>query len=197
MSYCKFLFALWPCIALGSTPLLGDEPKATNALSAAELQSARTLAEQSLGINPGSPERIYLIKIELLPQSQAESVHRQVLVTHYRYHDDQTILTMVDLNRHSVVKVEKFAHFPTALASAEINKALDLARHDERLRPLLETSQPRIEVQAMPVQMTQPTDALFGHRLVQLQLSKGDRYLRTPRVLVDLSADVVHLNSAE
>jgi hypothetical protein len=167
-------------------------------LSDQEIGQARRLAERHLAIDasPLSPrEQVFFIKVELLPDSQAETSQRLVMVTHYRYRDDETVHSMIDLGQHQVLKVETHQHFPTGLAAEESQRAEELARRDERLQPLLETATPAIRLLPRPLQFSQPDEAFFGHRMVQLLLLQGDVYLPSPHVLVDLTTETIHLTT--
>lgn len=167
-------------------------------LAEEEIRQARQMAEEHWHVDPRplSPlDRVQFIKAELLPASQAETSQRHVMVIHYRYRGDETIHTMIDLARHQVLKVEKFHHFPTGLAGAEIQRAEELARGDERLKPLLHAARPPIRFQARPIQFSQPGDPYIGHRLVQLLPYQGNESLSSPRVLVDLHTETVHLET--
>lgn len=188
------LWLLLPLVA-GCARTQGDEDNAMPfVLAADEIAQARRLAEVHIpgDTGPNSPlERVYFIKAELLPDSQAESAQRQVMVTHYRYRDDETIHTMVDLVQHQVLKVEKFHHFPTALSVEERQRAEELARRDPRLQDMLK-SQPTVRLQLRPLQVADPAEPYFGHRLVHLLLTRANEQLGT-YVLVDLHTETVHL----
>ena len=83
-----------------------------------EIGLARALAEHDLTTHslPSGPRNVF-IKVDLLPDSQAESARRLVMVHHYRYPTDETIFTMIDLQTHEVLNRETYAHYPTALAA--------------------------------------------------------------------------------
>src|SRR5437868_12982838 len=72
-----------------------------------EITLARDLAERDLpiftSVLPSGPKR-YFIKADLLPDSQAVSDQRLVMVHHYAYDGDRTIFTMVDLNRREFLE---------------------------------------------------------------------------------------------
>lgn len=165
-------------------------------LTGAEIRLARELAERDLHVplDPVTPsERIVFVKIDLLPDSQAVTSQRQVMVHHYRYRDDATVLTAVDLNRLEVLGTETILHFPTALAASEVARAERLARADERLRPIFEMPGRTLHVEGRPIQFASPQEALFGRRVVHLLLRDGNDYLNGPRILVDLSMETVHI----
>jgi hypothetical protein len=161
-------------------------------LSGAEIHLARALAEKGWHVpsNPQLPsERVVFIKIDPLPDAQAETMQRQVVVTHYRYQGDTTILTTVDVHQLEVLKVDVVPHHPTALADEELKRAERLARADLRLKHLFQARPIRVE--GRPLQANGAQDPLFGHRVVHLLLQERGSYLSEPRVLVDLSNETV------
>lgn len=164
--------------------VLGDE----------EIRLARELAEADLDVptTPHGPlERVYFVKADLMPDGQVDGSQRLVMVHHYRYRGDETIFTLVDLHRAEVVRREVQAHYPTALAAAEVLHAEKLARQDVRLKALFESG---VAADARPLQFSNPNDPFFGHRVVHVMLRRQGDCLTTPRVLIDLTTDTVHLD---
>jgi len=162
-------------------------------LIAEEIRLARDLAEERLDIipDPRYPrERICFIKIDLLPDSQAHTDQRLVMVHHYRYRDDVTILTMVDLHSGQIVAVESKSRYPTALCEEERLRAEHLAGADPRVIAALPKD---VAFEARPIHLNDANDQRFHHRLVQLMPTAGHRNLPGPRVLVDLTTETVYL----
>lgn len=172
-----------------------NRPASTILLTAEDVRLARELAERDLDIvsHPATPaEQTYYIKVDFLPASQAESDQRLVVVHHYRYREDETILTIVDLNRHEVIRRERAYHFPTALNSAEICRAKELVQSDGQLQSLI--SSRSLQVDCRPTQV-RTDDPRFGHRLVMVMLREDGDYLESPLVLVDLHTENVQITN--
>jgi hypothetical protein len=193
-----FFFASAALLPLGCGQASGDQTETLPVhcpfvLTPEEVGLARQLAEADLIVDslPSGPKTVF-IKVELLPDSQADSQQRLVMVQHYRYQSDETIFTMIDLNTHDTLKREIAPHYPTALAASEVERAIQLARADGGLRPLLDIAPTRLE--ARPIQYADH-EPLFGHRVVHLLLRRDGDYLVNPRVLVDLSTETVHLET--
>jgi hypothetical protein len=191
----RSLALLLLCGACGCGRVQGEPEAALPAfvLTAAEVQLARDLAESQIHppAHPMSPqERVYFIKVDLLPDTQAGSANRRVMVHHYRYQGDETIFTLVDLHSAEVLKVETALHYPTALADEEKERAAALARHDERVRPFVQGG---AEFEFRPIQLTAKDEPMAGHRVVHVLLRGPDGYFSRPRVLVDLTTETVHL----
>ncbi len=163
-------------------------------LSQAEVGLARELAEKDwLAAEHPSSFKTLFIKVDLLPDTQAESNQRLVMVHHYRYPNDQTVLTMIDLHARQVLKREILEHFPTALAPVEIEQAARLARADARLKPLLELMPTHFDFR--PIEYAVPGEPLFGHRVVHVLMRQDAGYVVSPQVFVDLTTQVVHLET--
>ncbi len=189
--------ALGACGAFGWGLADGDTPAVTTypfMLTPDEIGLARDLAERDLlDISlPSGPKTVF-IKVDLLPDSQADSTQRLVMVHHYRYWNDQTIFTMVDLRAQEVLKQEVVAHYPSALAPEEVQRALRLAHADDRLRHFFEVIPTEFDVR--PIQFAAVHENFFGHRVVHVLMRQEGNYLVNPRVLVDLTTEIVHVET--
>ena len=194
--YMLVLLALAP-VACGSTQ--GNEQghaRPPYELSPEEIRLARAIAERDMHLpeHIHSPlERIVFTKIDLLPDYRAGTSMRQVIVQHYRYRNDDVVLTTVDLNRLEVLSMETIPHFPTALAPEEMQRAERLARADVRLKSVFGMPGRTLALEGRPIQSANSQEPLFGHRVVHLLLRQGNDYLSRPRVLVDLTTETVLL----
>ena len=204
-----FTWALVPVILAGCSPAMGDEELASPALGLAydEIQAARKLAEKQIPADSSSDSKPVHIKTELLPQSQADSGKRQVLVVHYQYHGDLTYLTVLDLMTREVVKTDEHFHFPTALAPEEVQRAEALARRNLRAMAHLEaarhgglaietnsTDDRIVRMEAVPFQTIDASDPLFHHRVVEFQLVRDGFRLRMAPIRVDLTNETIHIS---
>ncbi|HEX3313813.1 MAG TPA: hypothetical protein VHR72_02925 [Gemmataceae bacterium] len=161
-------------------------------LSPAEIQTARDLAEvhgpmaHLLRPEGTGTDRVVFVKIELLPEMRPGD--RQAMLQHYRYVDDSTIFTHVDLVTATVVDTQIEPHYPTGLADEEIARARQLVHDDPPARAVTEglTLLPR------PRQVT-ATDPMRHHRVVEFLLRRGQESVISPTVLVDLSESRVDI----
>src|SRR5262249_49103349 len=138
-----------------------------------------------------SGPRTIFIKVDLLPANQEGIAERLVMVHHYQYHTDVTVFTMIDLTDRQVLSREFHEHYPTALAPTEAERAMHLARADDRLQAVLGAAPTHLEVR--PLQYVDPREPLFGRRVAHVLLRQDGDYLASPRVLVDLTTETVHL----
>ncbi|MCI0379865.1 MAG: hypothetical protein L0215_19970 [Gemmataceae bacterium] len=194
-------FVRKPMLALALAALLTsgcnsadrDDKQPNFVLSANEVRLAKTLAEHELGIEPHAQsraDRVVFVKVDLLPAAETE---RLVMVHHYRYQGDETIFTMVNLKAAEILSQEIEAHYPTALAPGEMERALTLARADGRIQPVLQIG--NIVMEARPIQFSKAGDPLFGHRVAHVLLQRDGDYLATPVIYVDLTSETVNLKN--
>ena len=175
-------------------------PRIWGQLSDEEARLARNLAEEELfkPENPFSPgEKIYYTKTELLPDSQAETDNRVVVVTHYRYQGNQAILTYVDLNARKVTEVAREVNLPTPLAHEEFELAVKLARQHERVAKLYEQFGKDLHVEGKIGWPATIADPNMPHRNVYLLFRVGADYLNGPRVIVDLVNETVRIEEVK
>jgi hypothetical protein len=160
-------------------------------LAPAEIQTARDLAEvhgpmaHLLRPEGTGTNRAVFVKVELLPAMHPGD--RQALVQHYRYVDDSTVFTHVDLASATIVDTEIEPHYPTGLADEEIVRARKLVRDDPPARAVTEglTLLPR------PRPVTAAGDPMRHHRVVEFLLQRGQESIISPTILVDLTDDRV------
>jgi hypothetical protein len=173
----------------------GDQQaaEAVSGLSETEIRLARHVAEQRLSPPANPLDRIYYIKVDLLPVAFADSPERRVNVIHYRYYGDETVITTVDLHNLDVLRVVTHRHMPTALAAEEVARAERLARADERTQGLFSG---KVTIEARPVHAASADDPFFGRRVIHLLLRDGAHYRTEPHILVDLNHDVVLIDES-
>jgi hypothetical protein len=167
-------------------------------LTAEEIRAARELAERDL-VRPEDRDslggKVVFTKVELLPDSRAQTAQRLVTVTHYRYRGNEAVLTTVDLNTRQVVHVAADPNQPTPLAQEEFARALELAKADGRLAAFWAQRTADTAVEAK-VSHYPAGDPLHGRRTVVLLVREGRNYLTNPQVTVDLTSETVHVETA-
>lgn len=168
-----------------------NEPSPVQAslFAPAEIEVAQQVAERELarlGLRTATP--MFLVEMELLqPKDEGgeRSARRVARVVHYRY-DNLAIIIFVDLASRQVEKVEQIANLPVPLAPEELAVAKELSLADPEVRRLLGNQASRATVEALVAHITQRTDRLFGHRVVELLFRVDQGYLAR-QVLVDLT----------
>jgi hypothetical protein len=109
------------------------------------------------------------------------------VVTSYRYFDDITVFSTIDLGTGRVVKVEAAQHLRTPLSDAELDLASELAREkSDDVKRLYERFGKQISVHPQFSQFTVKDDPTI-QRVVHLTYRVGNRDLSYPRPQVNLT----------
>src|SRR5262249_10943530 len=121
----------------------------------------------------------------------------RAVVTTYRYFDDLTVFSTIDLTTNSVVEVQAAQHIPTPLSDGEYEEAIDLAKdRSEEVKRLYERFGDQITVYPQFSQFAVKDDPR-RHRVVHLNYRVGKRDLSYPRPQVDLTTREVVVPAPE
>jgi hypothetical protein len=120
----------------------------------------------------------------------------RAVVTSYRYFDDITVFSTVDLKTNRVVKVEAAQHLRTPLSQSEFELAQEMAREkNAEVKQLYERFGDQVSVYPQFSQFTVKDDPRI-HRVVHLTYRVGKRDLSYPRPQVDLTSREVETPAA-
>ncbi len=121
----------------------------------------------------------------------------RAVVTSYRYFDDITFFSIIDLGTGRVVDVQAVQHLHTALSDDEFEdaQAIALAKSDE-VKRLYERFGEEIRVDPQFSQFNLKDDPRV-HRVVHLTYRVGKRELSYPRPQVDLTTRAVEIPAPE
>src|SRR5262249_7822265 len=161
--------------------------------------------------------REYVVNVELLntkendlPKEKAKDIPRarleddgpkvanpRAVVTSYRYFDDLTVFSTVDLTTGKVVEVQAAQHIPQPLSDGEYEEAIDLGRErSEEVQRLYQQFGDQLTVYPQFSQFTVKGDPR-RHRVVHLNYRVGKRDLSYPRPQVDLTTREVNVPAPE
>jgi hypothetical protein len=169
----------------------------------------RELRKQTQGaLAPDADMREYVVGVELVvdkkrsqkehgetantrPAEKEAATDRpagpRALVTSYRYFDDITVFSTVDLATGKVVDVQAAQHMRTPLSGGEFDEAKNLAREQsDSVKQLYESYGDHVKVYPQFSQYTLKDDPRV-HRVVHLTYRVGSRDLSYPRPQVDLT----------
>jgi len=171
-------------------------------------------------LSPDADRREYIVGVELVvdkesaqrkpaetpktkpADTEAEGVRPdgqgpRALVTSYRYFDDITVFSTVDLATGKVVDVQAAQHMRTPLSEAEFAEAQELVRErSDVVRQLYERYGDSVSVYPQFSQYTKNDDPRV-HRVVHLTYRVGKRDLSYPRPQVDLTTRQVETPAPE
>jgi hypothetical protein len=184
-----------------------EPPKPRLGLTAAQSRQAVRIAADSLeelrqkvpaAREPGADRREYIVSVVRLDEkgkpakeegkpAKEDDASPKAVVTTYRYFDDTTIYSTVDLATGRTIGVSTAEHMQTPLSDGEFEAAKALAREQsEEVKALYEKFGKRIEVYAQFSQYT-PKDEERVHRVVLILFRVDKRDLSAPRPMVDLT----------
>jgi hypothetical protein len=153
--------------------------------SAAKDSSPRADAEPG----PGKPQQ--------KEQEQEKVVSTLAVVTSYRYFDDITVFSTVDLATGRIVKVEAAQHLRTPLSEAEFDAAKELAlSKSDEVKQLYDRFGDQLSVYPQFSQYSVKDDPRV-HRVVHLTYRVGKRDLSYPRPQVDLTTRQLEMPAPE
>jgi hypothetical protein len=172
---------------------------ASDDVPAAVAERARRVAEAAPDArNKLFTPRTLFVGVELVRRKDDEGRDLEPLyrVRHYRYSDDTTIVSLVDVRSGRVEEAVELPHAPVALTEAELAEARSLALADRRVARALGRYRERLVVEPLVVRTSDPSDPWFGRRVVRLLFRVGADYVSEPVVFVDLSRREVIIERA-
>ncbi len=193
----------------------GQPPSPRPGLTAQQAKQAVELAQGAMqelrkktegALERDADRREYVVNVELLdrkekeppsksekskPKIEAKAPGPRAIVTSYRYFDDITVFSTIDLESGRVVDVQAAQHMPTPLSDAEFEEALAVARDkSDEIKKLYEQFGDQLKVYPQFSQFTVKDDPRL-HRVVHLNYRLGKHDLSYPRPQVDLTSRVV------
>jgi hypothetical protein len=182
--------------------LTAEQTKQAVALAQGAMHELRKKTEGAS--EPGADLREYVVGVELLvpkeaarpaegqrtksqPRESPKTAGPRAVVTSYRYFDDMTVFSTIDLGSGRVVKVDAVQHLRTPLSDTEFEEAKELARaKSDEVKRLIDRYGDRVSVYPQFSQYAVKDDPRI-HRVVHLTYRLGKRDLSSPRPEVDLT----------
>lgn len=211
-------------MALAQPPESGSSQRPRPGLTAQQTKKAVELARGTMqelrkktegATEPEADRREYVVNVELLNAKDEESAapkeapaenpstkaerrpNPRAVVTSYRYFDDLTVFSTIDLSTGKVVEVQAAQHLPTPLSDGEYEEAIGLARErSDEVKRLYERFGDQLTVYPQFSQFAVKDDPR-RHRVVHLNYRVGKRDLSYPRPQVDLTTREVVVPAPE
>jgi hypothetical protein len=199
----------------------GQNPRPRPGLTAQQTKEAIELAKGTMrelrkrtegASEPDADQREYVVNVELLAgkddetpaqgepaktRAEAKAAGPRAVVTSYRYFDDITVFSTVDLKSGRVVDVQAVRHLRTPLSDAEYDVARALAREkSEEVQKLYAQYGDQLDVYPQFSQFTVKGDPRV-HRVVHLNYRVAKHDLSYPRPQVDLTTRAVVVPAPE
>jgi hypothetical protein len=198
-------------VLLNRVDAQGQPPRPRPGLTAQQTKQAIGLAQGAMrelrkktegALDPEADPREYVVNVELLdtkddssrPEgepSKAKAATKatgpRAVVTSYRYFDDITVYSTIDLASGRVVDVQAVQHMRTPLSDDEYEEAQAMVRaRSDEVKKLYEQYGDQLSVYPQFSQFTVKDDPRV-HRVVHLNYRVGKRDLSYPRPQVDLT----------
>lgn len=117
--------------------------------------------------------------------------HAQVLL--YRPEGDFGVRALVDLGAKGITQATRVEGGQVPLTEDDVAEARDLAFKNEQVRRMLGNRLDEFRVEGLRSTGTGPQDSCLRNRCVHVLFRRGDHYLVTPTVIVDLTTRAVRV----
>jgi hypothetical protein len=172
-----------------SQPMERPQQSASEDVPPAIAARARSVAESSERMRSLLAEpRTVFIGVDLIRRKgeRGRDLAPYYRVQHYRYADDTTITSLVELESGRVAEQVEAQHAPVRLSEGEFAEARELALADRRVGGAISRVRDLV-IEPLVVRTSDPNDPWYGRRVVRLLFRAGADYLSSPIVYVDLS----------
>lgn len=191
-------YFLSSCVALLLSPALLSTPAFAQPTANRVVSDdvTKPVLERLLRIVGAQPQiravegkRVVFVGAEALHDKDASITGRLFYRTiHYRYADDVTVFTTVDLERGVIVNTREAKHVPTPITAGELAEATRIALADGQVRQALGSNLEGAQTEALGLYSEDRNDSIYGHRALNLVFHHGDLYVANIEVVVDLTA---------
>jgi hypothetical protein len=164
-----------------------EEQLAARIAGAGEIDTPSALhpdAVSSRMSSRGSPNRVVVSRVEAV---RSDSGARLAVVTTYQYEGNITTNRLVDLDSNTVVSERTSTDVGTPVGSVEADYARSLVLSDARIQELIAPFQGAVDIGLIPTVVTDPSDPLYGKRMVRAVINTPQGFVTGLHVFVNLS----------
>jgi hypothetical protein len=138
----------------------------------------------------GSTNRVVVSRVEAV---RTDSGQRLAVVTTYQYEGNLTTNRLVDLDNNTIVSERISTDVGTPVGSVEADYARSLLMSDARIQQLIAPFQGAVEIGLIPTVISDPSDPLYGKRLVRAVINTPQGFVTGMQISVNLSDATVNV----
>jgi hypothetical protein len=138
----------------------------------------------------GTPNRVVVSRVEAV---RTDSGQRLAVVTTYQYEGNLTTNRLVDLDNNTIVSERVSTDVGTPVGTVEADYARSLLMSDARVQELLAPFQGAVEIGLIPTVISDPSDPLYGKRLVRAVINTPQGFVTGMQISVNLSDATVNV----
>jgi hypothetical protein len=131
----------------------------------------------------GTPNRVVVSRVEAVRSDSG----RLAVVTTYQYEGNITTSRMVDLDTNAVVSERTSTDVGTPVGTVEADYARSLLMSDARIQELIAPFQGNVDIGLIPTVITDPSDPLYGRRMVRAVINTPQGFVTGVHVTVNLT----------
>jgi hypothetical protein len=162
---------------------------------AARIAGADSMVDTPAALHPdsssrGTANRVVVSRVEAV---RTDSGARLAVVTTYTYEGNITTSRLVDLDTNAVVSERTSTDVGTPVGAVEADYARSLLMSDERILQLIAPFQGAVDIGLIPTVITDPSDPLYGKRMVRAVINTPQGFVTGVQVSVNLTDATVNV----
>jgi hypothetical protein len=138
----------------------------------------------------GSANRVVVSRVEAV---RSDSGARLAIVTTYQYEGNITTSRMVDLDTNAIVSERTATGVGTPVGTVEADYVRSLLMSDARIQQLIAPFQGAVEFGMVPTVVTDPSDPLYGKRIVRAIINTPQGFVTGVQISVNLTDATVNV----
>jgi hypothetical protein len=138
----------------------------------------------------GTPNRVVVSRVEAV---RTDDGQRLAVVTTYQYEGNITTSRMVDLDSNTIVSERTSTDVGTPVGSVEADYARSLLMSDSRVQQLIAPFQGAVDIGLIPTVITDPSDPLYGKRMVRAVINTPQGFVTGLQISVNLTDATVNV----
>ena len=131
----------------------------------------------------GSANRVVVSRVEAVRSDSG----RLAVVTTYQYEGNITTNRLVDLDTNAIVSERTSTDIGTPVGTVEADYARSLLMSDARIQQLIAPFQGNVDIGLIPTVITDPSDPLYGRRIVRAVINTPQGFVTGVQVSVNLT----------